>query len=204
MEEVMLHIKIDHSLLRSQLHWCVDMSLNGGICHRLAAPNGAGKTSFLEELKLHWPRLFPTTLLGFTDQAPLEPFQDLTVEAVMDVLWDITRHRHVQADWRTFAWWQESAVKSWWPRKVSQLSGGENQWVKILMMRSLECDVWIMDEPFQSLDQKRQTELWSLLQDWLTTGKYLLLVHHGDVPLHPQESWTLTPAVTGLSWARLS
>lgn len=203
MEDVMLHIKIHHSLLRSQLHWNVDMCLNAGLCHRFAAPNGAGKTSFLEELKLHWPLLFPTTLLGFSDQEPLAPFQDLTVEAVMDLVWDITCHRHTQTDWRTLPWWQESVVKTWWPRQISQLSGGENQWVKILMMRSIKSDVWMLDEPFQSLDQKRQAELWGLLGDWVAAGKYLLLVHHGDVPLAPQEKWSVESTASGLSWVRL-
>jgi ABC-type Mn2+/Zn2+ transport system ATPase subunit len=204
MEDVMLHIKIHRSVLRSQLRWNVDVSLNSGVCHRLAAPNGAGKTSFFEELKLHWSELFPTHLLGFSDQALLVPFQDLTVEAVMDVLWDVVPERRIQADWRALSWWQENAVKSWWPRKISLLSGGENQWVKILMMRSLVSDAWMMDEPFQSLDHKRQSELWVLLQEWLAAGKYLLLVHHGEVALQPLQSWTLQPSEQGLSLRAMS
>jgi energy-coupling factor transporter ATP-binding protein EcfA2 len=199
MEDVMLHIKIHRSVLRSQLRWKVDVSLGAGVCHRLAAPNGSGKTSFLEELKLQWPDLFPTHLLGFCDQASLAPFQDLTVEAMMDVLWDVVPQRRIGSGWRQLPWWQASDVRHWWARKVSQLSGGENQWVKILMMRTIVSDVWLLDEPFQSLDQNRQSELWGLLGEWLAAGKYLVLVHHGEVELRPLRTWTLACAEQGLS-----
>lgn len=199
MEDVMLHIKIHHSLLRSQLRWKVDVSLSAGVCHRLAAPNGSGKTSFLEELKLQWAGLFPTLSLGFCDQAPLAPFQDLTVEGVMDVLWDVVPQRRIGSGWRELRWWQAPDVKLWFPRKVSELSGGENQWVKILMMRTMVSDVWLLDEPFQSLDQTRQGELWGLLAEWLAAGKHLVLVHHGEVALRPLQTWTLSCSEPGLS-----
>jgi ABC-type Mn2+/Zn2+ transport system ATPase subunit len=89
------------------------------------------------------------------------------------------------------------------PRLVSQLSGGENQWVKILMMRSLKCDVWMMDEPFQSLDQTRQESLWMLLQEWIASGKTLILVHHGDVKLTPKKSWQHDCAAQGVQLKEL-
>lgn len=191
LEELMLHVKISDSILHDRLRWQVDAKLDLGMCHHVMGPNGAGKTTFLEELKLHWKKLFPTALLGFCDQAPLAPFQDLTVEAVMNLMWDITEGRHEVKNWREFNFWQDEMALKLLPRLVSQLSGGENQWIKILMMRSLESDVWMMDEPFQSLDQYRQERLWSLLQDWIARGKTLILVHHGEVKLNPKKEWQL-------------
>lgn len=201
MEDVMLHIKIHHSLLQEHLRWDVDATLAPGICHRLAALNGAGKTTFLEELKLHWTSLFPTLRLGFCDQAALAPFQELTVEAVMEILWDVVPQRRQAPDWRKLSWWSELEIQ--WSRKISELSGGENQWVKILMMRSLQSDIWLLDEPFQSLDQKRQQQLWQILQEWVSAGRYLVLVHHGDVAISPRQDWSLRSTAKGLQWERV-
>jgi|GEM_PF-3250453 ABC-type Mn2+/Zn2+ transport system ATPase subunit len=203
LEELMLHVKISDSILHDRLRWQVDAKLALGVCHHVMGPNGAGKTTFLEELKLHWKTLFPTALLGFCDQAPLAPFQDLSVEAVMNLVWDITNGRHETKNWRELKCWQDEVALKLLPRLVSQLSGGENQWVKILMMRSLKCDVWMMDEPFQSLDQTRQESLWMLLQEWIASGKTLVLVHHGDVKLTPKKSWHLDCAAQGVQLKEL-
>jgi manganese/zinc/iron transport system ATP- binding protein len=203
LKELMLHIKISDSILHDRLRWQVDAKLDLGVCHHVLGPNGAGKTTFLEELKLHWKTLFPTTLLGFCDQAPLAPFQDLTVESVMNLVWDITADRHETKTWQELACWQDVAALKLLPRLVSQLSGGENQWVKILMMRSLKSDVWMMDEPFQSLDHHRQESLWVLLQEWVTIGKTLILVHHGEIKISPKKSWQLDCAQDGVQLKEL-
>ena len=196
-EVVMLHVKINSSLLRRELRWCVDAQLPLGGCHRLCGKNGVGKTTFLEELKLHWPKLFPTTLLGFCDQLALTPFQELTVMQVADILWDATPLRHEAKHWRELTWWQDQVVQSWLTRKVAQLSGGENQWLKILLMRSIKSDVWLLDEPFQSLDQLRQDELWGLLENQPRT---IIIVHHGPIQMSsPITNWELLVKSDGLS-----
>ncbi len=196
----MLHIKINFSLRRPDLQWCVDAELPRGRVHRLCGANGAGKTSLLEELKLHWSRLFPQDLLGFCDQATLVPFQDLVVAQVMDIVWEASPRRQLAQHWRELPWWQEASVLTWLQRRVGQLSGGENQWVKILMMRSLKSDVWLLDEPFQSLDHQRQQELWQWL---MSESRTLLLVHHGSVEI-PTIDWELIPTAAGLSLRRKS
>lgn len=197
-KEFMLHIKLIKSELRPQFKWSVNTTLKPGQCLHIKAPNGMGKTTFLQELKYQWPELFPTVKLGFTDQAPLAPFQDLTVATTMDILWEVTPHRHAEFSWRNLAHWKSDEIQSWLNKAVSKLSGGENQWIKILMMLSLESDVWLLDEPFQSLDQKRQKELWQILEDWLQKKRYLVLVHHGDLPLSLVETAHMICSAEGL------
>lgn len=200
----MLHVKIDQSLLHPRLKWALDATLESGVCHHILGANGAGKTTFLTELKLHWPRLFPGLRLGFCDQAPLAPFQDLTVEAVMDVLWDITPERHLPGDWSMLEWWQTEDMRKLRSRLVSELSGGENQWLKFLMMRSLESDVWMLDEPFTSLDSHRQ----KLLQEWidaqLALKKTVFIVNHGPVMITPLSRWVLDCGERGINLRRVA
>lgn len=199
----MLHVKINQSLLHPRLKWDLDATLEEGVCHHIIGANGAGKTTFFTELKLHWSRLFPTARLGFCDQAPLAPFQDLTVEAVMDVLWDITPERHLSGRWQDLAWWQAPEVRKLLPRLVSELSGGENQWLKFLMMRSLASDVWMLDEPFTALDAGRQQALQAWIRGELEQKKTILLVTHGPCDIRPTVDWTLECGASGIGLRRI-
>lgn len=198
----MLHVKIDQSLLHPRLKWALDASLESGVCHQVLGANGAGKTTFLTELKLHWARLFPALRLGFCDQAPITPFQDLTVEAVMNVLWDITPERHLPGAWDQLEWWKAEDVQKLRPRLVSELSGGENQWLKFLMMRSLESDVWMLDEPFTSLDRQRQQSLQEWMHAQLALKKTVLVVNHGPLTIAPLTKWVLDCGERGINLRR--
>ena len=179
----MLKIKINKSLYNTRLSWQVNQELKSGVAYHLKGENGLGKTSLIEELKLHWKILNPSLNFAFTDQEELNGFQDLSVASLLDVFWDVTSHLHSPVAWRE----RESFLRSekLWLKNIRELSGGENQWIKILMMTSLESDVWILDEPFQSLDAAKQAELLELLQSWIYQGKYLLIVHHGELNLAP-------------------
>jgi len=200
MEEVMLYFKLDHSKLDRRFKWRIETTLTPSVCHHLQGPNGIGKSTLLEELKLQWKNLAPSHQLSFVDQPRLLPMQDLTVASLMDVFWEVTADRHEVSHWTQLTWWQETIVKSWYSRLVSELSGGENQWLKILMMRSIKADVWLLDEPFQSLDKNRQEELWNILRQWLEAGKYLILVHHGELPL-TEKNWSLKRTEQGVHWS---
>ena len=179
----MLKIKINNSLYNTKLNWRVDQVLKPGVAYHLKGPNGIGKTSLIEELKLHWKEINPTMRFAFTDQEELNGFQDLTVAGLLDIFWDVTAHMHSARPWREDANFLKS--KKLWEQNIRELSGGENQWIKILMMTALDSDVWILDEPFQSLDVDKQRELYELLQSWVYQGKYLLIVHHGYLNLAP-------------------
>ena len=174
MEEVMLQFKLDQSKLDRRFKWRIETTLTPGVCHHLTGPNGIGKSTFLEELKLQWKGVTSNLELSFVDQNRLFPMQDLTVEGLMDVFWDVTAGRHEVEDWRALDHWKDPVVSQWLHRLVSELSGGENQWLKILMMRSIRAQVWLLDEPFQSLDHTRQVELWKILEAWIKDGHYLV------------------------------
>ncbi len=186
----MLKIKINKSLYNTRLNWQVNLDLKSGVAFHLKGENGLGKTSLIEELKLHWKELNPDLRYAFTDQEELNGFQDLSVAGLMDIFWEVTEGRHATIDWRVMEIFKNS--QKLWDKNIRQLSGGENQWVKILMMISLESDVWILDEPYQSLDARKQSELTDILQQWLYQGKYLLVVHHGDLHLAPLVTLSLT------------
>ncbi len=203
MGEDMLEVKIKSSRLRADLKWDVAAALSSATCHHIQGRNGLGKSTFLDELKAHWKDFFPALPLGFVDQGPLSSFEGLQVRTLVDTMWDVERERRLENDWRSLSCWQTSFARSLIGKPVARLSGGEAQWVKLLMMRSLRASVWMLDEPFQSLDHERQSELWKLLAQELAAGRTLLLVHHGPVALSPLAEWTLTCGATGVRLEKL-
>lgn len=176
--------------LKSQLgdwQWDVNENLSPGVCHWVTGPNGCGKTTFFEQLKVCWSS---PLALAFMDQAPLDSYQALTVGQLFDVLVDAAVDRVISRNWRELPIWDERSRKLW-HKNITQLSGGEMQWIKFLMMRTLNAKVWILDEPFHGLDQSRQLELTQLLQNWLKEGCYLIMAHHGEMPIAPFKPWRL-------------
>ncbi len=193
----MLHIRLDRSMLAPHLRWDVNARLAPGEWHWLRGPNGSGKTSFFAELKLQWGSFAPAMDYAFVDQEPFAPFHGLRVAEVFDILWEAAPERRSIPDWRRLPWW-EPVTRAWWGRRVSLLSGGENQWLKILLMRSLRADAWLLDEPFQSLDLDRQAALEELMRAWTAEGKYLLMSHHGPSLRGTSRGWRLQPGSHGL------
>jgi ABC-type Mn2+/Zn2+ transport system ATPase subunit len=193
---IMLNLKINQSVLNKDISWCVDIQLAPSVCHHFMGPNGLGKSSFLNEVKIQWNQ--KELLLGFVDQESFSPLQDLTVEKVVTLLWSVVPERVIALDWREIDFWKD--VSHQWKKNISTLSSGENQWLKILMMRSLKSDVWMLDEPFQSLDANRQKMLWEILQNWIDDGRYLIVVHHGECTLPRVKTWSAQCSAEGLSW----
>ena len=188
-------IQLNESALGAHLRWSVKWDLERGRANWLKAPNGTGKTSLFEEIKVQWQTI-GTGRLGFVDQASLVPFHDLTVAQLFDVLWDVASERCLFQSWQRADFWDPES-RDLWDRKVGLLSGGENQWIKILMMLSLKSEVWLLDEPFQFLDGGRTQRLLRYLVDWLAQGGVLILSHHGaELPL-PFKAWELSRLSSG-------
>lgn len=69
------------------------------------------------------------------------------------------------------------------PRRVSQLSGGELQRVKLARALCQETPILLLDEPDQSLDPKAKEELAVLLSQLASDGKMVICVTHEIAPV---------------------
>lgn len=63
-------------------------------------------------------------------------------------------------------------------RKLSSLSGGEGQALKICLGLSSEKEVYFLDEPSQYLDKESRLKLSDSIQELLTQKKSIVLVEH--------------------------
>lgn len=70
-------------------------------------------------------------------------------------------------------------------RQISQLSGGQQQ--RVFLARALvqEADLYLMDEPFASVDAATERAIVEVLRNLRTRGKTVVCVHH-DLPTVPQ------------------
>ena len=68
---------------------------------------------------------------------------------------------------------------------INELSGGQNQMLKILFSAYKGGDLFIFDEPFQYLDQNFQKLLRNYLESLIKDKKYILLVEHQKTMVNP-------------------
>ena len=167
-------------------------------CNSLTAivgPNGAGKTTLLRSI-LGWhplstgeirigdshahhalPRLaylpqraeidwdFPVTVGAVVEQGryphlgPFRSFDRGDREAVAKAI-------------------QEMGLESMVNRQIRLLSGGQEQRVFLARALAQGADIFLLDEPFSSLDMRATEDLLALFQEWKTQGRTLLAVVH--------------------------
>lgn len=70
-------------------------------------------------------------------------------------------------------------------RQISQLSGGQQQRVFLARALAQEADLYLMDEPFASVDAATERAIVDVLRTLRQAGKTVVCVHH-DLPTVPE------------------
>lgn len=178
---------------RPRLHR-VDFQLNPGQCAFLIGPNGAGKSSILRlALGLERPSSGRVSLGDrlVSELAPAQRAarlawlpQQLTFEQALSAL-DVVaaaRYRfgesHARARTRAREWLSEVQAAELAERRVTKLSGGELQRVKLAALLAQETPLLLLDEPANHLDPAYQLEVYRLLGRAWDRGLGILCVTH--------------------------
>ena len=183
----------------------------------LLGPNGSGKSTLLRTLSGLQPALAGRISIMGTDAAKLKPAQlarkislvltdpvrhsNLTVEALVS----LGRYPHSgwlgvldEEDRSIIAWaMQVTGIDSFYDRKVSTLSDGENQ--KVMLARALAQDtpLLMLDEPTAHLDLPSRIQLMRMLHQLArdTHKGILLSTHELDLALQvADEVWLMQMA----------
>lgn len=167
-------------------------------CNSLTAivgPNGAGKTTLLRSI-LGWHPLSTGEIrigdshahhalprLAYLPQrAEIDWDFPVTVGAVVEQ----GRYPHL-GPFRSFSRGdreavakaiQEMGLESMVNRQIRFLSGGQQQRVFLARALAQGADIFLLDEPFSSLDMRATEDLLALFQEWKTQGRTLLAVVH--------------------------
>jgi len=172
----------------------VSFSLDQGECAFLIGPNGAGKSSLLR-LVLGLERATGGNVKladrAVTELTPIEraarvawlpqhlSFQDaLTAREVVA----IARYRFFESRDRALEsagqWLERVGAMALAQRRVTQLSGGEQQRVKLAALLAQEAPLLLLDEPANHLDPAQELEVYQLLRHEWQRGLSVLCVTH--------------------------
>lgn len=180
---------------RKPVLWEVDYTAPAGSLIAIVGPNGAGKSTLLKATLELIPRLSGEVYVfgrpyrrqrGRVAYVPQRetvdwdfPVSALDVVAMglyRQIGWclPVTR-RHRQ---RALSALEQVGMARLARRQISQLSGGQQQ--RVFLARALvqNADLYLMDEPFASVDAATEQAIVRVLRNLRVAGKTALVVHH--------------------------
>jgi ATP-binding cassette subfamily E protein 1 len=168
-------IQMGHSKFQCQ------MRLQKGKVNAFIGPNGIGKSSFMQFLKLNSKEIFEGLELSFCSQFPMQVLGDLTCR---DLLTFMTQEGNCVSQLDEYELINAFQFTEKLDRPINQLSGGENQVLKLLACFLIDADVYLCDEPSAFLDRGKLEVLVKILEELKQKGKTIILIDHGWEFLH--------------------
>ncbi|HLW57128.1 MAG TPA: ATP-binding cassette domain-containing protein [Bacteriovoracaceae bacterium] len=148
----------------------VSLTLSKGTLNMIKGVNGIGKSTFAAVVKERYP--METTLI---EQQPLVHFYSRTLLELKKIFIK-ARPRHL--DLILFERiWRALNLHEIENHSLHQLSGGENQSLKLALGLSIKNKLIIIDEPSQYLDMNRKRNLTAILKE-LMNDSFILLIEH--------------------------
>jgi ABC-type cobalamin/Fe3+-siderophores transport system ATPase subunit len=164
----------------------------------LVGDNGVGKSLLIESLKWHrYQSKLP--LWSFIDQGKLTAFDRSTVKDYLDLLITVAGDHFLSSDYENWMGFKEVQFTVHLKKDLTFLSGGEHQWLKIMIGLNLKTSGFIFDEPTQSLDQNKKNLFWQLLESRLKKEDLLMVVLHQEKPPFDHEIWNLKASELSMS-----
>jgi manganese/zinc/iron transport system ATP- binding protein len=180
---------------RRPVLWDVDLDVPTGCLAAIVGPNGAGKSTLIKACLDLLPRvsgdvrMFGSPWRSVRSRVAYVPQRE-TVDwdfpvSALDV---VAMGTYGRLGWlRPVGKAQKQAamhaldrvgLSDYAARQISQLSGGQQQ--RVFLARALvqEADLYLMDEPFASVDAATEQAIVEVLRDLRSSGATLVVVHH--------------------------
>ena len=141
-----------------------------------------GKTSLFTFLKLN-PSMFGNLKPAYVGQSRFHPLSDLYVSDAFKVIEEEVKGA---LSWKDNTLSKNLNLELLMDKKVSALSGGENQKLKIALALMTPFDILLLDEPLQNLDKENQELIISFLEE-LSQDKIVLIIEH-DLNKYPNKA----------------
>lgn len=180
---------------RKPVLWEVDYTALKGSLTAIVGPNGAGKSTLLKGILDLVPKVSGQVwvygkpyrkqrrLVGYVPQRESVDW-DFPVNALDVVAMGLYRRigwfRPVTRRYRQAALeaLDRVGMADYARRQISQLSGGQQQRVFLARALAQDADLYLMDEPFASVDAATERAIVSVLRELRAAGKTALVVHH--------------------------
>ncbi len=174
----------------------ISLTVSPGERVALVGPNGSGKTTLLRAILGLLPLSAGEISLGGLAVARLSPLQraaliawlpqqalaDEAITTLEFVLAARYRFREPASVARQAALNALARIgaQDWAERKVTQLSGGEQQRVALAALLAQESGVLLADEPANHLDPAQQVVVWSLLGQIAASSTMIVVTHDAN------------------------
>lgn len=180
---------------RKPVLWDVDLDIPKGQLACIVGPNGAGKSTLIKACLDLVPavsgevRVFGEPYhrqrkrVGYVPQRESVdwdfPVSALDVVAMgtygrLGWLQPVGRKQKVQAMQAL----ERVSLEQYAHRQISQLSGGQQQRVFLARALAQDADLYLMDEPFASVDAATEQAIVEVLRTLRSDGKTVVVVHH--------------------------
>lgn len=180
-----------------------DLQIDSGSILQLAGPNGAGKTTLLRAIcglfdaridALTWrgievsnPLQYADELLYLGHRAAIRPHLTLTENlswyACLSHFPHVERLEEVIAEVRLSGYESELA---------GSLSAGQKRRIALARLRMVDCKLWVLDEPFASLDLDGVNMLRGWIQNFVQAGGAVIYSTHQAVEFTDCDSHVLS------------
>lgn len=180
---------------RKPVIWDVGFDVPAGALVGIVGPNGAGKSTLLKAVMDLVPRasgkiqIFGKSYrqsrgrVGYVPQResvdwdfPVSALDVVAMGLYGQVGWCLPiRRRHLEAAREALA---RVGIADLAQRQISQLSGGQQQ--RTFLARALvqQADLYLMDEPFASVDAATERAIVDILRELKRQGKTAVVIHH--------------------------
>jgi manganese/zinc/iron transport system ATP- binding protein len=182
--------------------WDADFDAPAGRLVAIVGPNGAGKSTLLKAVLELIPRasgsvrFFGRPYREMRHRVAYVPQRetvdwDFPVSAIEVVAMGLYRsigwclpvgRRHRATAGAALA---KVGLADYAERQISQLSGGQQQRVFLARALAQDADLYLMDEPFASVDAATERAIVDVLRELRSRGKTAVCVHH-DLPTVPE------------------
>lgn len=165
-------IKEDDQFFVKDQQFGAVFTLNSNEVLQVVGENGIGKSSLLQFLMLNKERLFPNSKTYFVDQLRLNPLNLINFEDLKCILYgDRVEELEIFKEFEKF-------VKPFTNTAIRNLSGGQNQLIKLSTMLYVSADIFFLDEPFQYLDHSKQQLVLKMIKSLKEMGKTVVIIEH--------------------------
>ena len=179
-----------------------DLSIDAGSIVQLAGPNGSGKTTLLRSLcglfdapidSLVWrdievssPLQYADELLYLGHKAAIRPHLTLSENLAWYACLSHLSDREKMADVIS-----EVGLSGYEFELAGALSAGQKRRIALARLRLVECRLWVLDEPFASLDAEGVEMLRGWIEEFVRSGGAVLYSTHQAVEFEGCDSRVL-------------